>query len=59
MTASALDSAQADLTIGVLIRVVNVHMLRALDRRTEPQAESKAEALVSKRAYMYVSGQDI
>ena len=53
VTASALDSAQASLAPPVdltILRVLCVYALRASDERTEPQAESKAEALVLKRA---------
>ena len=55
VTASALDSAQASLAPPVdltTLRVLCVYALRASDERTEPQAESKVEAVVSKRAYV-------
>ena len=44
---SGLASAQA---IVLTIRACFAHALRASDKRTEPEAESKAEAVVLKRA---------
>ena len=53
-TASALDSAQASLAPSVVLtiaRAFRIHALGFIDERTEPQTESRAEAVVSKRAY--------
>ena len=51
-TESALDSAQASLAPPVVLTnlcVLCVYALGTSDERTEPRAESKAEAVVLKR----------
>ena len=56
-TASDLDLAQASLAPWFFwqLHVLCVLVLKASDERTEPEAESKAEAVVSKGAYLYVA----
>ena len=52
-TTSAPDSAQVSLAPRLFWRycVCFAYALGASDERTEPEAESKAESVVSKRAY--------